>query len=100
MFRGHLDYSEKPPLGGRSNTKSGDVALRTLTTMGLFYFIMSEDSCEEEEEEETSIPEGTDVNEVSVCSWEMGTTLWSSTRLISNDIRIIGDSQFQNFISC
>ena len=24
MFYGHLDYFQKPPLGGRSNTKSGD----------------------------------------------------------------------------
>ena len=24
MFYGHLDYFQKPPLGGRSNTKPGD----------------------------------------------------------------------------
>ena len=24
MFHGHLDYFQKPPLGGRSNTKPGD----------------------------------------------------------------------------
>jgi hypothetical protein len=44
MFHGHLDYSQKPPLGGRPNTKPGDhMALRTLTTVELFYFIMCED---------------------------------------------------------
>ena len=24
MFHGHLDYFQKPPLGGRPNTKLGD----------------------------------------------------------------------------
>ena len=24
MFHGHLDYFQKPPLGGRSNTKPGE----------------------------------------------------------------------------
>jgi hypothetical protein len=24
MFHGQLDYSQRPPLGGRPNTKSGD----------------------------------------------------------------------------
>jgi hypothetical protein len=24
MFHGHLDYFQKPPLGGRLNTKQGD----------------------------------------------------------------------------
>ena len=24
MFHGHLDYSQEPPLGGRSNKKLGD----------------------------------------------------------------------------
>ena len=24
MFHGHLDYFQKPPLGGRPNTKAGD----------------------------------------------------------------------------
>jgi hypothetical protein len=26
-FHGHLDYSQKPPLGGRPNTKPGAMAL-------------------------------------------------------------------------
>ena len=44
MFLGHLDYLQKPPLGGRPNTKPGDLALRMLTTVvGLFYIIMCED---------------------------------------------------------
>ena len=43
MFHDHLDYFQKPPLGGRPNTKLGDMALRTLTTIDLFYFIMCED---------------------------------------------------------
>ena len=45
MFCGHLDYFQKPPLGGRLNTKI--MALRTLTTVGLFYFIMHEDPHEQ-----------------------------------------------------
>ena len=44
MFRGHLDYFQKPPLGGRPNPQNQDtMALRTLTTVGFFYFIMCED---------------------------------------------------------
>ena len=40
MFHGHLDYFQKLPLdSGRPNTKPGDLALRMLTTVGLFYFI-------------------------------------------------------------
>ena len=34
MFYGHLDYSQKPPLGGRHNHWE-TMALRTLTTVGL-----------------------------------------------------------------
>jgi hypothetical protein len=43
MFHGHLDYLEKPPLGGRLDTKPGDMTLRTIITVDLFYFIMCED---------------------------------------------------------
>ena len=39
MGHGHLDYFQKPPLGGRPNTKPGDHG----TIVGLFYFIMRED---------------------------------------------------------
>ena len=39
MFHGHLDCFQKPSLGGRPNTKLGDLALRMLKTVGLFYFI-------------------------------------------------------------
>ena len=36
-----------PPLGGRPNTKNREtMALLMLTTVGLFHFIMREDSCE------------------------------------------------------
>ena len=38
MFRGHLDYFQKPPLKSRSNTKPGEAtALRILITIDLFY---------------------------------------------------------------
>ena len=52
MFHGHLDCFQKPPLGGTPNTKPGDHALRTVTTLGLFYSIqfysiMSDDPHEE-----------------------------------------------------
>ena len=43
MFHGHFGYFPKPPLGGRPNTKPETMAFRTLTTVGLFYFIMCED---------------------------------------------------------
>ena len=48
MFHGHLDYFPRPPLGGRPNTNNHweTLALRTLTTVGLFYFIMCEDQHE------------------------------------------------------
>jgi hypothetical protein len=42
MFHGHLDYFQKPLLGGRPDTKPGDHALQTLTTINLLYFIMRE----------------------------------------------------------
>ena len=43
MFHGHLDYFQKPPLKGRPNTNRETMALQTLTTVVLFYFIMWED---------------------------------------------------------
>ena len=44
MFHGHLDYSQKPPLGGRFDTKkSRDHGTQVLTTVDLFYLIMWED---------------------------------------------------------
>ena len=43
MFHGHLDHIQKPPLGGRSNTNLGIIALRMFTTNDLLYFIMRED---------------------------------------------------------
>ena len=43
MFHGHLDYFQKPSLVGRPNTKLWDHGTRTLTTVGLFYFIVCED---------------------------------------------------------
>ena len=45
MFRGHLDYFQKPPLGGRPNHWE-TTTLRTFTTVGLFYCIMREDQHE------------------------------------------------------
>jgi hypothetical protein len=42
VFYGHLDYFQKPPLGGRPNTNGETMTLRMLTTIGLFYFIMCE----------------------------------------------------------
>ena len=42
VFRGHLDYFQNWPLGGRPNTKPGDHG----TNVDLFYFIMCEDSHE------------------------------------------------------
>ena len=41
MFHGHMDYSQKPSLGSRPNRET--MALRMLTTVDLFYFIMCED---------------------------------------------------------
>jgi hypothetical protein len=39
MFHGHLDYFEKPPLGGGPNTKPlGDYS----TTVGLLYVIIND----------------------------------------------------------
>ena len=46
MFHGHLDDFQKPPLGGRPNPKRETLALRTLTTVDLAYFIMGEDQRE------------------------------------------------------
>ena len=43
VFHGHSHYFQKPSLGGRPNTKLGDMVLRTLTTVDLFYSIMCED---------------------------------------------------------
>ena len=43
MFHGHLDYFQKPPLGGRPNTKPGDHGTWKLTIVDLFYSIMCED---------------------------------------------------------
>jgi hypothetical protein len=44
MFHGHLDYFQKLPLGGGSNTKQETMALRTqVHNSWLFYFIMCED---------------------------------------------------------
>ncbi len=40
---GHLDYFQKPSLEGRPNTNQKTLALRTLTTADVFYFIMCED---------------------------------------------------------
>ena len=42
MFHGHLDYFQKSSLGGQTQNQE-TMALRTLTTVGLFYFIMSKD---------------------------------------------------------
>ena len=42
MFHGHLDYFQKPTSGGRPNTNTETMALRTFTTVGSFYFIMCE----------------------------------------------------------
>jgi hypothetical protein len=43
MFHGHLDCFQKPPLGGRSNTKLGVHGTPNAHNVGLFYFIMCED---------------------------------------------------------
>ena len=43
MFRGHLDYFQKPPHGGRPNSKQKTTTLGMLTTVGLFYFFICED---------------------------------------------------------
>ena len=43
IFHGHLHYVQKPSVGGRSSTKLGTMALHTLATVDLFYFIMCED---------------------------------------------------------
>jgi hypothetical protein len=42
-FHGHRDYFQKPPLGGRSNTKPRDHGTPIFTTIGLLCFIMCED---------------------------------------------------------
>ena len=42
-FHGHMDYFQEPPLGGSPDTNRETMALRTLTTVGLFYFITCED---------------------------------------------------------
>ena len=46
MFCGHLDYFYKPPLGGRHDIKPETMALQTLTTGNLLYFIMIKDPLE------------------------------------------------------
>ena len=38
LIRGHSDYLQKPPLGGRPNTTSRDHGIRTLLIVDLFYF--------------------------------------------------------------
>jgi hypothetical protein len=45
MFHGHLDYFQKPLLGGRPNTKPGDHGISNAHNrwFNLFYFIMCED---------------------------------------------------------
>ena len=43
MFHGHLDYSQKSPLGGRPNTKPGDHGTSNATTIDLLYSIVRED---------------------------------------------------------
>ena len=45
MFHAHLDYFQKPPLGGNLvlTQNPETMAVRTLTTVGLFYFTMLED---------------------------------------------------------
>ena len=43
MFHGHLDYFQKPSLGGRSNPNWEIMVLWMLTTVDLFYFIMCDD---------------------------------------------------------
>ena len=40
MPHGHLDYFQKPPLGGRPKAKPRDMALQTLTTRWFIYWIM------------------------------------------------------------
>ena len=42
MFHDRLDYVQKPPLGGRPNPIWETLALRMLTIVNLFYFIMCE----------------------------------------------------------
>ena len=42
-FHSHLDYFQNQPLGLRPNTNRKTMALRTLTTIGPFSFIMCED---------------------------------------------------------
>jgi hypothetical protein len=49
-----MDHFQKPPLGGRPNTKHQDtMTLRTLTTVDLFYFIMHKDPHEQKPTEMT-----------------------------------------------
>jgi hypothetical protein len=43
MFYGHLDYFQKPPLGGRPNTKPGDCGTPKSHNRDLLYFITCED---------------------------------------------------------
>ena len=42
VFHGHLIYFQKPLLGGRPNTKPGDMALGNLTIVDLLYYNMCE----------------------------------------------------------
>jgi hypothetical protein len=46
VFHGHLDYFQKPPLGGRPNTKRGDNDTLNAKTVDLFDYIMCEDPYE------------------------------------------------------
>jgi hypothetical protein len=43
MFRGHLQYFQEPPLGGRPNTKPRDHGIPNAPTVDLLYHIMCED---------------------------------------------------------
>ena len=43
VFHGHLDYFQKPPLEGRPYKNRETMALETLITIGLFYYVMYED---------------------------------------------------------
>jgi hypothetical protein len=42
MFLGYLDYFQKPSLGGGLTQNRDTMALRMLTIVGLFYYIICE----------------------------------------------------------
>ena len=46
MFHGHLDFFKNHLLEVGLTQNQGTMALQTLTTVGLFYFVMSEDPYE------------------------------------------------------